>query len=191
MANLHRFSMRPLPPPLFRFSRAVLAAWLLALVTATGMLQAQTQEGGTLDRILHPDRTLRYEDADHKFDAPAALGNKTASVRPFLFSHPADLKTGDGVFRTRNFDSKGYKTDAFSTKPALTKEYDAKTKTYAVRAMPVNEDRAAGKTMETHEYMHAEKPYLGQGKRQDSLDEIHDAKKMSIDQVRELLNKPK
>ena len=175
-----------------RFRRALFAAaWLLALVAGAGALRAQEQEGGTMDRILHPDRTLKYEDGDHKFDAPLAAGNKTASVRPFLFSHPADLKTGDGVFRTRNFDSKGYKTDAYSTKPAVTKEYDAKTKAYAVRALPVNEDRAAGKTMETHEYMHAEKPYLERGKRQDTIDDIHDAKKMSIDQVRELLNKPK
>jgi hypothetical protein len=171
--------------------RTRLAVVLLALLAGAGALHAQTQEGGTLDRILHPDRTLKYEDADHKFDAPAAVGSKQASVRPFLFSHPANLKTGDGVFQTHKFDSKSYRTGAFATKAAATKEYDKTGKTYAVKAMAVNEDRDAGKAMATHEYANAQKPYLERGKRQDTIDEIPQAKQMTIDQVRELLNKPK
>jgi hypothetical protein len=170
----------------------VLAIVLLALVVCAGALQAQVQEAGTMDRILHPDRTLKYSDMDRKFDAPAAAGNKQAAVRPFPFSHPASVKAGDGVFRTSKFDSKNYQTKDFATKPAaVTKEYDKTTKTYAVKAVPVNEDRAANKIMDTHEFASAEKPYLGRGKRQDTLDEIPETKQMTIDQVRELLNKPK
>jgi hypothetical protein len=167
------------------------AAVLLAGAACPGALRAQTQEAGTLDRILHPDRTLKYEDADHKFDAPAAIGGKQATVRPFLFSHSASLKAGDGVFHTKDFNSKSFHTNDFATKAAATKEYDASGKLFAVKAMPVNEDRAAGKTMETHQYMYAQKPYLGRGKRQDTIDELPDTKQMTIDQVRELLNKPK
>ena len=169
----------------------MLAAVLVALVASAGALHAQVQEGGTMDRILHPDRSLKYEDTDHKFDVPAAFGSKQAAVRPFLFSHPAEVKAGDGVFHTRGFGSKGFRTTDFATKPAATKAFDPAGKTYAVRAMPVNEDRAAGKTMDTHDYIPAQKPYLERGKRQDTIDEIHDVKKMTIDQVRELLNKPK
>jgi hypothetical protein len=171
--------------------RAFLGLLLLAAVCGAGTLQAQTQESGTLDRIVHPDRTLKYDDADRKFDAPAAEVGKQAAVHPFLFSHSATLKAGDGVFQTHEFSSKGFGTKDFATKPAFTKEYDVNGKLFAVRAVPVNEDRAAGKTMDTHTYMNADKPYLVRGKRQDTLDEIHDAKKMTIEQVRELLNKPR
>jgi hypothetical protein len=173
--------------------RAVLATLLLAIVyIAFGpiALHAQTQERGTLDRILHPDRSLKYDDADRKFDAPAAEVGKQAAVHPFLFGHGAAFK-GDGVFQTRAFGSKSFRTGKFATKPAFTKEYDENGKLFAVRALAVNEDRDAGKTMDTHTYMNAEKPYLVRGKRQDSLDEISDTKNMTIAQVRELLNKPK
>jgi hypothetical protein len=180
----------PLSLPAIR-GRSALAAVLCALLACASSLRAQTQEGGTLDHILHPDRTLKYEDSDHNFNAPAAFGAKTAAVRPFLFSQPASLKAGDGVFHTRDFNAKSYRAGNYTTKAAPTKDYGNKGRTYAVRAMAVNEDRAAGKTMDTHSYAAAQKPYLVRGKRQDSIDEIHDAKKMTIDQVRELLNKPK
>jgi hypothetical protein len=191
MANLTPVPMPAFLPPPAASGRRVFAALLLALLTCAGALHAQVQEGGTMDRILHPDRTLKYSDADHKFDAPAAAGSKQAIVRPYPFSHPAAVKAGDGVFRTRDFNSKSYRTRDFATKPAATKDFDKTGKTYAVRAVAVNEDRAAGKTMDTHGYVPAGKPYLERGKRQDTIDEIPDAKKMTIDQVRELLNKPK
>jgi hypothetical protein len=143
-------------------------------------------------RAARPGAGRRHHGPHPAPGSNAQIQRRRPQVRcPGPFSHPAAVKAGDGVFRTRDFNSKSYRTRDFATKPAATKDFDKTGKTYAVRAVAVNEDRAAGKTMDTHGYVPAGKPYLERGKRQDTIDEIPDAKKMTIDQVRELLNKPK
>ncbi len=172
------------------------AAVLLALIGSAAAVQAQEQESVAMQRMLHPDQTLKFNDADRKFDGSAAVGSKQAVVRPFLFSHPASTKAGDGTFRTHDFgvaDVKGYHTADFTTKPSAfagRDEYDQNGKLFAVRAVAVNDDRATGKTLAgTRAYVSSEKPFLGRGKRQDAIDDLRSQKQMTIEQVRELLNK--
>ena len=180
------------------FQRRAALVFALLILVCGETLRAQEQEPGVTSRMMnrwdHPDLTLRYEDADRKYSAPASVGGKQAAVRPFPFVHAASSGGGDGVFRTRNFDpsAKGYQTAGFASKTAAVAGhagYSGTDKTYAVRAVAVHEDRAAGKTMNTRAYVNSDKPFLGRGKRQDTIDDMRNSKQMTIDQVRELLNK--
>ena len=64
-------------------------------------------------------------------------------------------------------------------------------KTFGTKAMDVREDRAANKAAPVQGYAPFERAYLGRGKRQDTIDDLRNQKNMTIDQVRELLNKNK
>ena len=171
---------------------ALLAAGLL--LGAAASARAQTQEGGTLDRILHPDRTLAFDGGNKAFTTSSTVGSKQASVKTFAFSKAATLKAGDGAFSTKAFASEGhFQTDAFSTRPAASvqKGFAQKDTLFATKTMAVKEDAAANKTLAVHEYAPFERAYLGRGRRQDTIDDLRKKKNLSIDEVRELLNKNK
>ena len=57
--------------------------------------------------------------------------------------------------------------------------------------MDVKEDRAANQTAAVRDYAPASKPFLGRGRRQDTIDDLRNEKNLTIDQVREILNKNK
>lgn len=182
-------------PPFARVSRraglwAFVAAWVFLAGAASA--RAQQQEGGVMDRILHPDRTLAFEGADKQFATSASFGGKQATVKTFAFSKTANLKGGDGSFNTKAFAQK----DRFQTKDftyrttATTKNFAQTDKTFGTKTMDVKEDRAANKSAPISEYVPGEKPYLGRGKRQDDFDDLYHQKNLNIDQVRQLLNKP-
>ena len=153
---------------------------------------AQQQESGFLDRLDHPDRTLHYSPADKPFEVSSSVTGHEAAVRPFAFSRPATLRAGDGVFSTHAFTGKdSFRTKEFATRTATTTGHGfAQTdKSFSTKGFDVREDRAANKTMPIRDYAPAGKPYLIPGKRQDSIDELRKQKNLTVDQVRELLNK--
>lgn len=166
---------------------------LLAALTLLGGSAgwAQEQESVAMQRMLKPDMTLKYSDADRKFATSATVGGKQAVVRTFPFSHAAGLP-GDGVFHAKAFaGSKTFQTGTFATKPAREASISAEgqDKTFAVRAVAVREFPQANKTATTQGYRDGAKPFLVKGKRQDTIDDLLSTKQMTIDQVRELLNK--
>ena len=156
---------------------------------------AQQQEHGLLDRLEHPDRTLHYSPSDKQFSTSSAVGGKEAAVRPFLFGRSAAaLRAGDGAFSTHAFHGKdGYHADAFATHaaPAAGQGFVQTNKTFGTKTMDVREDRAANQTMPVQEYSPGEKLFLERGKRQDTIDELRRQKNLTVDQVREILNKNK
>ncbi len=144
-----------------------------------------------MQHLLNPDRTLKFSDADRKFATSAAIGSRQAAVRAFPFTHAAAGLHGDGVFHTKAFAAKTFQTGAFATKPARDASLSAagQQKTFAVRAVAVREFPQAGKTASTQGYRDSTKPFLVKGKRQDTIDDLLNTKEMTIDQVRQLLNK--
>ena len=170
---------------------AILAGSMWIVSSAT----AQQQEHGLLDRLEHPDRTLHYSPSDKQFSTSSTVNGKQATVRPFLFGQStAALHAGDGAFSTRAFHGKdGYRTDAFATRatPTATQGFGQTNKTFATKTMDVHEDRAANKAMAVQEYSAGGKLFQGRGTRQDTIDDLRKQKNLTVDQVREILNKNK
>ncbi len=149
-----------------------------------------------LDRINNPDLTVKFELADKPFSTGGgAINNKTANVKAFAFSKSANLRDG---FHTKNFTgAKGFSTQAYAgNKDASVakRSFGETDRGYATHDLAgVHEARDAGKTMATREYTAAtgKEPFVPHGKSQGTIDALMQEKNLTIDQVRELLNKNK
>ena len=146
------------------------------------------QERGLLQRIMSPDRTMRYDPAIKKFTASGATLDKHATLRTFGFSKPASTKAfvskdfaGAAGFGTRDF-AKRDRAATDGSRVATDSSRAFGTRDVAVRAAP-----AADRTFATRDAK--PRPFLVQGKRQDTLDEWAREHPMTIQEVRELLNK--
>ncbi len=171
-------------------------SWCLALATCGLLAQttasAQEQERSLRDRIERPNMDLHATGFEKTFTPGASGLDKAASVKTFGFSRAATTK-GDGSFSTHSFNSSPFKTGVFSTrKSGLTDRGAAQSdRTFDTKTMAVHEDRAAGKTAPSQMYQPSDKPFISHGRRQDEIDELRRQKDLSIDQVREILNKNK
>ena len=171
------------------------AVWCVAAFGVWGIssARAQQQESGLLDRIDHPDRTMKNSMADKSFSTSSSVSGKQAAVHPFIFGHASTFNAGDGAFNTRAFHGKdGYHTESYGTRVAATgKEGFAQTnKSFGTKTADVHEDRAANKAAPVQAYVPGDKSIVIRGKRQDDLDDLYHQKNLDIAQVRELLNKP-
>ncbi len=184
----------PPPGPTFLPRRfAVLALACAGITLFTSRLGAQEQERKLLDRIMHPNMELHAEGFSKPFETKASNRDRQANVRAFAFGHSANLKAGDGAFHARSFnDGRGsFRTESFAVRraTAVDRPNPLGERSFAVGGFPVREDRAANLSANTHQYVDATKPYLVPGKRQDSIDDLRRQKNLTIDQVREILNK--
>lgn len=168
---------------------AVVGATVIALTGA----HAQTQET-RMDEILRVDRDKTSEFAGKSFASSVTYGGKKANVQAFAFSHSAVLRSGDGSFQTRAFAGKeSFQTRTFATKAdraSTSESFAERDKGFATKSLAVKTDRAANKSAAVHDYLPAQKSIVIRGKRQETLDEIREQKDLSIDEVREILNKP-
>ena len=179
-----------------RLAAIAVAALCASTFGAISSARAQQQESGFLDRINNPDRTLHYSPADKQFAVASSAANKQAVVRPFAFSRPATLRAGDGAFGTKAYDAQNaFRTKDFATHadPGVGKSFAQTDKLFSTKGFDVHEDRAANKSLAApiHEYAPFDKPFLGRGRRQDSIDDLRKQKNLTVDQVREILNKNK
>ena len=181
-----------LPPrPFF----LVLALILAALALGTARAGAQEQERKLLDRIMHPNMDLHFDGFGKGFETKASVGERQASVHPFGFGgRTATVKAGDGAFHAKAFDADrgAFHTDSFTVKRATAVDRQglpAMDHAFETRGFAVHEDRAAGKSASVHQYVDATKPFLVPGLRQGTIDELRQQKNLTIDQVREILNK--
>ncbi|MGA3171491.1 MAG: hypothetical protein ABSE62_10805 [Chthoniobacteraceae bacterium] len=166
---------------------------LLLLFASCGVLHAQVQEGGLLQRIMTPDRTLAnpLQGKSYYGGAGDIDVSKPAPVKDFFFIQK---------FSSKSFDTKDYDTGdfwmgefQFNTKSATVKTDTSADKFFATKTMSVkeseeaNKDFLAGKTtFPTHQ------SGLSGKTSQNHLDEVNKGKEeMNIDQVRALLNKPR
>ena len=173
-------------PPLILQAETVRAGLFtfafLALATAS---YAQEQERKLVDRLLSPDTKLSNSDQNKKFTGGTEAPTRSASTKTFYVSDKkltktfvADRQAPTSTFGTRSYTTKSATVPAappmkgFETKKARDISTNAyPTKKYAARDFAGN------------------RPFLGQGKSQKAL-HAQD-RPLTIDEVRELLNKNK
>lgn len=154
--------------------------------------RAQVQEKKLIDRLLEPDMSLRNNAQDKKFTVGGNTRTKTAPTKSFYVADRPPEKKFQG---TRNF-----LTRIFGTRFSRAGDKQARLTTRGKIALPqipgnasaYAHTRAAHTSSETYpvsEYSERNKPFLVQGKSQKSLSQQDSP--LTIDQVRELLNKNK
>jgi hypothetical protein len=163
-------------------------ALLLACLDAA---RAQDQEGKLVNRLLRPDTSLANPDQNKKFNGGGAAGvDKHARIGTFYMERKPTSKAYSNTwnfsatkFHSETFDSSGTGNSllaARSTVPATA--YTTPTARVSV------ELRDGHKQAASNNYA-GNRPYLEKGKSQKSLDRKNPP--MTIEQVRELLNKNK
>jgi len=152
---------------------------------------AQEQERKLVDRIMEPDMSLENGAQNKKFIADKTSVNKKANVQTFYLQQKSPAKKFSGArdfsakhYDARNFNqSNGAVADDMAAKKSTAGNYSDATK--AARTKSATD---GSKQQQSRNYS-GSRPYLEQGKSQKSLNRKN--KPMTIDEVRELLNKNK
>lgn len=166
-------------------------AVFVSLVTALSCLRAQEQERKLVDRLLRPDMTLQNSEQKKKFIADGTSINKKASVGTFYVEKKFNSKTFSGTreFSAQQFNSRSFhgSRSAFensSQQPVGNSRLAYPTQTArGPRNVPQSDKKIASRAYAEN------RPFLDQGKSQKSLNRQNAP--LTIDQVRELLNKNK
>jgi hypothetical protein len=167
--------------------------WLTFLFLSCAVASAQEQERKLIDRVLKPDMTLHNAAQDKSFGGGKSFqAGSNPYVKDFYFTQKFGPKTfAAGPFR----DSKNYWQGdfKFATTEANTRgRFDIPNAAKAVdtKTMDVKDARESGKSYTSKTY--ATDDFRGRGKAQGALDAENAAKApMTVDQVRDLLNKNK
>jgi len=168
-----------------------LAAACLLLLTALPCVRAQEQESKLLDRLLRPDMTLGNPVQNKKFIADRTSINKQATVGTFYVQKKSDSKnfTGTRDFSARQFDSQPFRgqrsASGISSQQALGNSRAAYATQTArgLRNAPQSDKKVVSRSYAEN------RPFLDKGKSQKALTRKN--KPLTIEEVRELLNKNK
>jgi hypothetical protein len=155
-------------------------------------VSAQDQEKKLLDRLLKPDMTLKNDAQNKKFVADGSSPiNKRATVGTFYVHQKAHSKKFSGTqdFSTTQFYSQTYHGGRKAYEASSQQGIANARSSYANQtARGVRDASQSGKKITSREYA-GNRPFLDQGKSQKSLNQQNAP--LTIDQVRELLNKNK
>ena len=167
-----------------------LAAACLLLLTALPCVRAQEQESKLVDRLLRPDMTLGNAAQNKKFSADRTSINKQATVGTFYVQKKSDSKnfTGTRDFSARQFDSqpfRGQRSASGISSQALGNSRPAYATQTArgLRNAPQSDKKVVSRSYAEN------RPFLDKGKSQKALTRKN--KPLTIEEVRELLNKNK
>ncbi len=166
-------------------------ALLLSLVLWLPAARAQDQESKLVDRLLKPDMTLQNTAQKKKFVADGVSVDKRATVGTFYVQKKSNSKDFSG---TRDFSAWQFNSQSFRGANNAANISSQKQITNSNRSVPIPTSRGvrdaheAGKTTGSRTFA-GERPFLDRGKSQKSLDRQNPP--MTIEQVRELLNKNK
>lgn len=166
---------------------------LPAAILALSVLPApaQEQEKKLIDRLLQPDMSLQNSAQSRQFTSIGSTTTKQARTKSFYVAErPAEKAfSGPREYHTPTFDLRKPRHPTTQAK-LTTRTTIAKTKdpfsTFAYR--DVKTAPAADKIAETSEFQ-GTRPFLAKGKSQKALSAQD--RPLTIDQVRELLNKNK
>ncbi len=161
------------------------------LLVALSCLRAQDQERKLVDRLLRSDMTLQNSEQKKKFTADGTSINKKATVGTFYVEKKSNSKTFSGTreLSTQQFHSQRFhgNRSAFdnSSQQAVRNSRLAYPTQLASgpRNAPQSDKKVASRAYAEN------RPFLDQGKSQKSLNRQNAP--LTIDQVRELLNKNK
>ena len=164
-----------------RLSLLVLA--FLVLATAS---YGQEQERKLVDRLLSPNTKLANPDQNKKFAGGLEASTRSAATKSFYVSEKNLSKTfvADRSASTTSFRTRNYSTQA-ATVPTLPRTRSYQTKQTRDISSP---SAYSTKKYATRDFG-SNRPFLGQGKSQKAL-HAQD-RPLTIDEVRELLNKNK
>lgn len=168
------------------------AGVLIILIAVLCSASAQDQEKKLLDRLLKPDMTLQNDAQNKKFmgDRSSPV-NKRATVGSFYVHQKTHSKNFSGTrdFSTTQFYSKTYHSGRKAPEASSQQVIANAHSSYANQtARGVREAPQSGKKVASRDYA-GNRPFLGEGKSQKSLNQQNAP--LTIDQVRELLNKSK
>jgi hypothetical protein len=181
-----------------KIPRAALCLAAAGFLAAGGSAFSQQQERTLLERIDRPDMTLGSPMQGKAFGGAGAAAVKgSAIVREFP---GAGREANVGEFAgTRSFF--GIKNPWFGNKVFAAREsplvngsgFSSEGKTFPVREASAGEFASSGKQAQLGNPVQPVRPFAVRGEAQGALDGISDKikKDMTIDEVRELLNKPR
>jgi len=181
-------------PCCFRQPRIVQKSAGLCVLLSAVLCSAsgQDQEKKLVDRLLKPDMTLQSDAQNKKFtgDGSASI-NKRASVGTFYLHQKPRSKNFSGTrdFSTTQFYSKTYHGGRSAYEVSSHQPMANSRPVYANQtARGVRDAPQSGKKVASRGYA-GSRPFLDEGKSQKSLN--RENAPLTIDQVRELLNKNK
>jgi len=170
--------------------RKWLALSVLYLV-APSWLSAQDQESKLVSRLLRPDMSLQNSEQKKKFTADGTSINKKASVSTFYVQKKSSSKqfSETGKFSTSQFNSRPFNGSRSARENSSHQVIGNSRVAYPIQTASVPRDAPqTDKKVSSRAYAE-NRPFLDQGKSQKSLNKKNTA--LTIDQVRELLNKNK
>jgi len=157
----------------------------LAFVALATVSYAQEQERKLVDRLLSPNTKLANPDQNKKFVDGVESPTRSAATKSFYVSEKNLSKTfvADRSAPTTSFRTRNYSTQA-AVMPTLPPVRSYQTK----KTREASPSAYSTKKYATHDFA-GNRPFLGQGKSQKAL-HAQD-RPLTIDEVRELLNKNK
>jgi hypothetical protein len=169
--------------------RSILA--FCAILAAIAGARGQDQEQKLVNRLLKPSTTLQNSAQNKKFTSAGASVNKRASVGTFYLRQKPAEKTFADVrsVSVRDFNSRSFYNG--SDKPRLSSQQltPKSGSAYSTSsATGIGGAHDSSKATKTRDFS-GNRPFLDKGKSQKSLNRENPP--MTIEQVRELLNKNK
>jgi hypothetical protein len=165
---------------------------LAVLLCSAGVLSAQEQEGQLMDRLLRPDMTLGNSSQNKKFLADKASVDGQARVSTFYLQKQHDTET---YSNTREFSTKDFSGRTYDQLTPGTSLLAARS-TSPLRSYDTPSARVSVALRDSHSHtaipssnFAGSRTFLEKGKSQKSLERKN--KPMTIDDIRELLNKNK
>jgi hypothetical protein len=164
----------------------------LGLTACAGLARAQEQENKLVDRLLRPDMTLANSAQNKKFtDTGGTPIDQKFVAKSFYVGNERTTKSFTGE---KNFSAKGYATKKFTHAERVANTRANAELTNANAEFPTRKSsliRTASdedKVAMTQDYADS-RPFLAKGTRQKILSQEN--KPLTIDEIRELLNKSK
>lgn len=164
---------------------------VLLLSGAASAVQAQDQDRKLLDRVLKPNMELKNSSQDKAFRASGVSDSKKADTHSFQYQDKTETKS---FADKRSFFARLFKPKSFydgdqtsfvdGQKNAAVSTYAAGAKTVAVQQAQPQE-----KQVNTRDFDDSKHEFRDRGKSPKSLEQKNHP--LTIDEVRELLNKNK
>jgi hypothetical protein len=153
--------------------------------------KAQQQEQKLVNRIMEPNMKLENEAQNKKFTADRTSVNKRAHVSTFYLQQksPGKRYSGTRDYSAAEFDSRSFNQgDQAVSRNLGGKKADTAADPEGTKTSSTRSASDQNKSKASRDYA-GNRPYLEKGKSQKSLNRKN--KPMTIDEVRELLNKNK
>ena len=168
-----------------------LLATSVSLLIALSCLRAQDQERKLVDRLLRPDMTLQSSEQQKKFIADGASINKKARVGTFYVEKKPKSKTflGTRELSTHQFNSRPFHGSRSAFENSSRQAVGNSRLSYPTQSAPGPRNASQSDKKVANRAYAENRPFLDQGKSQKSLNTQNAP--LTIDQVRELLNKNK